>query len=118
MKALLLLLSIVLPDILALDTKRETNDHARFEWTDCGDNVADQCMMVVFPADNMVDVALLNYVDGEITVLSGHLKDDESISVAVSVEEHQLEVSILANILFNLNDFFFLIISIFLDLQF
>ena len=107
----LLLLSIVLPDILARDPKigrssREaTNDHARFEWSDCGDNVADQCLMVVFPADNMVDVALLNYVDGEITVLSGHLKDDESISVAVSVEEHQLEVSILANILSNLNDF-------------
>ena len=102
----LLLLSIVLPDILARSSREATNDHARFEWTDCGDNVADQCLMVVFPADNMVDVALLNYVDGEITVLSGHLKDDESISVAVSVEEHQLEVSILANILFNLNDFF------------
>jgi len=89
----LLLLSIVLPDILARSSREATNDHARFEWTDCGDNVADQCLMVVFPADNMVDVALLNYVDGEITVLSGHLKDDESISVAVSVEEHQLEIT-------------------------
>ena len=115
MKVVLLLLSIALPDILA------TNDHARFEWTDCGDNVADQCMMVVFPADNMVDVALLNYVEGEITVLSGHLKDDDSISVAVSVEEHQLEVNILANIFISFNSFSFFnhwLSSIFTSLKF
>ena len=113
MKVVLLLLSIALPDILA------TNDHARFEWTDCGDNVADQCMMVVFPADNMVDVALLNYVEGEITVLSGHLKDDDSISVAVSVEEHQLEVNILTDIFISFNSFsFFWLSSIFTSLKF
>ena len=112
MKVVLLLLSIALPDILA------TNDHARFEWTDCGDNVADQCMMVVFPADNMVDVALLNYVEGEITVLSGHLKDDDSISVAVSVEEHQLEVNILANIFISFNSLNHWLSSIFTSLKF
>ena len=115
MKVVLLLLSIALPDILA------TNDHARFEWTDCGDNVADQCMMVVFPADNMVDVALLNYVEGEITVLSGHLKDDDSISVAVSVEEHQLEVNILTDIFISFNSFSFFnhwLSSIFTSLKF
>jgi len=88
MKSLLLLL-VLLPDILADDG----GDHAQFSWTDCGDNVADQCMMVVFPSDNTVDMALLNYVDGEITVLSGHLKEDEGISVAVTVEEHQLEIT-------------------------
>ena len=93
MKSLLLLL-VLLPDILAGSNGRDIDgsDHAQFSWTDCGDNVADQCLMVVFPSDNTVDMALLNYVDGEITVLSGHLKDDEGISVAVTVEEHQLEV--------------------------
>ena len=97
MKILLLLLPILMPDVVAgrgpgIKIKEADNDHAQFQWTDCGDNAADQCMMVVFPADNTVDVALLNFVDGEITVLSGHLKGDESISIAVTVEEHQLEV--------------------------
>lgn len=92
---LLLVLLVLLPEILARGNRwREAaSDHAQFEWTDCGENVADQCLMVVFPADNTADIALLNYVDGEVTVLSGHLKDDESIAISVTVEEHQLEVT-------------------------
>ena len=101
---LLLVLLVLLPDILAYEESRAeaTNDHAEFEWTECGENVADQCLMVVFPADNTDDIALLNYVDGEVTVLSGHLKGDESIAISVTVEENQLEVNIKIR---NTNDF-------------
>jgi len=92
---LLLLLLVLIPEILARKSgvREAASDHAQFEWTDCGENVADQCLMVLFPADNTADIALLNYVDGEVTVLSGHLKDDESIAISVTVEEHQLEVT-------------------------
>ena len=102
---LLLVLLVLLPEILARGNRwREAaSDHAQFEWTDCGENVADQCLMVVFPADNTADIALLNYVDGEVTVLSGHLKDDESIAISVTVEEHQLEVNLNNR---NMNDAF------------
>ena len=92
---LLLLLLVLIPEILARKSgvREAASDHAQFEWTDCGENVADQCLMVLFPADNTADIALLNYVDGEVTVLSGHLKDDESIAISVTVEEHRLEVN-------------------------
>ena len=73
----------------------ETESHANFHWTDCpGETTADQCLKVDFASDKTDDVALLHYVDDEITVLSGHLMKDTTQSIAVTVYEDHMEVCI------------------------
>ena len=78
----------------------DTSDLPKFAWTDCpidtsGDGINwqyDKCLEVDFPLDQSDDTILLNYVNGETTVLKGHLKDDPDVHVSVTIEGSILEV--------------------------
>ena len=59
----------------------------------------DKCLEVDFPLDQSDDTALLNYVNGETTVLKGFLKNEPNATLSVTVEGDVLTVGIL-----NLND--------------
>jgi len=92
MKVLLRLL-VILP-ITTLFAS-ETENHANFHWTDCpAETTADQCLKVDFASDKTDDVALLHYVDDEITVLSGHLMKDTAQSIAVTVYKDHMEITL------------------------
>ena len=53
----------------------------------------DQCLEVDFPLDKTNDIALLNYVDGETTILRGQLMTESVVHVSVTVEQSVLTVS-------------------------
>ena len=81
---------VLIPKLLAAPPDEST---AKFHWTDCpSDETADQCLKVDFPADQTDDIALLNYVDGEVTILSGFLMNDQKSAVSVTMYEDHLEV--------------------------
>ena len=94
MKFLLgLLVMLPIPTLFAAET--ENNEHASFHPTTCpAETTADQCLRVDFPGDKTDDVALLHYVEGETTVLSGHLMKDTEQSIAVTIYEDHMEVCI------------------------
>lgn len=82
---------VLIPKLLAAPPDEST---AKFHWTDCpSDETADQCLKVDFPADQTDDIALLNYVDGEVTILSGFLMKDQKSAVSVTMYEDHLEVT-------------------------
>ena len=63
-----------------------------FAWQDCPDAKFDKCLGVVFPADDTGDLALLNYVDGETTVLKGYLESEPGSHLSVTVDGSRLTV--------------------------
>ena len=65
-------------------------------WTLCPDDKFDECLEVDFPKDKSTDVALLNYVDGETTILRGDLREESGVHVSVTVEQNILTVRIFA----------------------
>ena len=71
-------------------------------WTLCPDDKFDECLEVDFPKDKATDVALLNYVDGETTILRGDLREESGVHVSVTVEQSILTV----NILYEIKKFF------------
>ena len=52
----------------------------------------DQCLEVDFPLDKSNDIALLNYVDGETTILRGQFMTESVVHVSVTVEQSVLTV--------------------------
>ena len=71
------------------------NDLPQFMWTLCPETSKkyDQCLEVDFPSDRTDDVALLNYVGGEKTILKGILMKEGGVHVSVTVEGSILTVS-------------------------
>ena len=61
-------------------------------WTLCPDDKFDECLEVDFPKDRATDIALLNYVDGETTILRGDLREESGVHVSVTVEQSVLTV--------------------------
>ena len=63
-------------------------------WTLCPDTPEkyDQCLEVNFPSDKTDDVALLNHVDGETTILKGTLMKELHVHLSVTVEGSMLTV--------------------------
>jgi len=84
-------LLVLIPTLLAAPADESTTN---FHWTNCpADEAADQCLKVDFPADRTDDIALLNYVDGEVTILSGFLMSARELAVSVTMYEDHLEVT-------------------------
>ena len=71
------------------------NDLPQFMWTLCPETSKkyDQCLEVDFPSDRTDDIALLNYVGGEKTILKGILMKEGGVHVSVTVEGSILTVS-------------------------
>lgn len=71
------------------------NDLPQFMWTLCPETSKkyDQCLEVDFPSDRTDDIALLNYVGGETTILKGILMKEGGVHVSVTVEGNILTVS-------------------------
>ena len=87
----LLVLFTTIPTLLAVTPEE---NHAEFKWIDCPvDEVnIDACLRVDFPGDKTDDIALLNKVDGEDTILSGFLRNENAIAISVTVYEDHMEV--------------------------
>ena len=87
----LLVLFTTIPTLLAVTPEE---NHAEFKWIDCPvDEVnIDACLRVDFPGDKTDDIALLNKVDGEDTILSGFLKNENTQAISVTVYEDHMEV--------------------------
>ena len=87
---LILILLVLLPELLAAPAD---DTHAQFQSVDCPeDSNADRCLKVVYPGDKTEDIALLNYVDGEVTILSGFLMNEQGTAISVTVYEDHMEV--------------------------
>jgi hypothetical protein len=100
MKLLLgLLVMLPIPTLFATGTENRSafvKNHASFHLMACPDKTtAKVCLEVDFPKDRTDDIALLEYVDGEVTVLSGHLMKDTKQSIAVTIYEDHMEVCML-----------------------
>ena len=87
----LLVLFTTIPTLLAASSDE---NHAEFKWIDCPTDEVniDACLRVDFPGDKTDDIALLNKVDGENTILSGFLKDENTQAISVTVYEDHMEV--------------------------
>ena len=87
---LILILLVLLPELLAAPAD---DTHAQFQSVDCPeDSNTDRCLKVVYPGDKTEDIALLNYVDGEITILSGSLMNEQGTAISVTIYEDHMEV--------------------------
>ena len=87
---LIWILLVLLPELLAAPAD---DNHAQFHWEGCPEDTnADQCLKVVYPGDKTEDIALLNYVDGETTILSGSLMNEQGTAISVTVYEDHMEV--------------------------
>ena len=87
----LLVLFMAIPTLLAATPEE---NHAEFKWIDCPEDEVnkDACLRVDFPGDKTDDIALLNKVDGEDTILSGFLKNENTKAISVTVYEDHMEV--------------------------
>ena len=87
----LLVLFTTIPTLLAVTPEE---NHAEFKWIDCpvDEENIDACLRVDFPGDKTDDIALLNKVDGEDTILSGFLKNENTQAISVTVYEDHMEV--------------------------
>ena len=87
----LLVLFTTIPTFLAASSDE---NHAEFKWIDCPTDEVniDACLRIDFPGDKTDDIALLNKVDGENTILSGFLKDENTQAISVTVYEDHMEV--------------------------
>ena len=87
----LLVLFTTIPTFLVTSSG---DNHAEFKWIDCPvDEVnIDACLGVDFPGDKTDDIALLNKVDGEDTILSGFLKNENTQAISVTIYEDHMEV--------------------------
>ena len=87
----LLVLFTTIPTFLATSSG---DNHAEFKWIDCPEDEVniDTCLRVDFPGDKTDDIALLNKVGGEDTILSGFLKNENTKAISVTVYEDHMEV--------------------------
>ena len=65
-----------------------------FMWSLCPETSAnyDKCLQVDFPSDRTDDIALLNNVDGEATILEGVLMTEQNVRVSVTIDGSIIEV--------------------------
>ena len=63
-------------------------------WSSCPEKSSnyDKCLQVDFPSDRTDDIALLNNVDGEATILKGVLMKEHTVRVSVTIDGTILEV--------------------------
>ena len=87
----LLVLFLTIPTLLAVPPEE---NHAEFKWIDCPEDEVkiDACLRIDFPGDKTDDIALLNKVDGEDTILSGFLKNENTKAISVTVYGDHMEV--------------------------
>ena len=87
----LLVLFMAIPTLLAATPEE---NHAEFKWIDCPEDEVNlvACLRVDFPGDKTDDIALLNKVGGEDTILSGFLKNENTKAISVTVYEDHMEV--------------------------
>ena len=71
-----------------------SDDLPHFMWSLCPETSAnyEKCLQVDFPSDRTDDIALLNNVDGEATILKGVLMKEPTVRVSVTIDENILEV--------------------------
>ena len=65
-----------------------------FMWSLCPETSAnyDKCLQVDFPSDRTDDIALLNNVYGEATILKGVLMTEQNVRVSVTIDGSIIEV--------------------------
>ena len=86
-------LLVLIPITTLFAAEAEKEDHANFHKIDCPSDVsADMCLKVDFPSDKTDDTALLHYVNGEVTVFTGHLMEEETQTISVTIYEDHMEV--------------------------
>ena len=71
-----------------------SDDLPLFMWSLCPETSAnyEKCLQVDFPSDRTDDIALLNNVDGEATILKGVLMKEPAVRVSVTIDGNILEV--------------------------